>query len=152
VFPVTLLRPGSLVMIGAEVSYVVQNFHALKLERQGQPRLDVDPAVTAVAILTECYRRTAAGEPPATLVEIEQALGVRHGTTQRATDRLVEGGLLAITGPKRNAFVPARREAAQRRCAPAAAGAPCGQLPMVARPVGALLQSAESPAARCWSG
>jgi membrane protein len=148
-FLVTLFAFWQLVMIGAEVSYVVQNFHALKLERQGQPRLDVDPAVTAVAILTECYRRTAAGEPPATLVEIEQALGVRHGTTQRATDRLVEGGLLAITGPKRNAFVPAR-EAKQLSVGAGleVGGAPRGALPTaplsaLAR-LGEVLRSAES--------
>lgn len=148
-FLVTLFAFWQLVMIGAEVSYVVQNFRALKLEHQGQRRLDIDPAVTGVAILTECYRRAAAGEAPATLVDIEGALGVRHGATQRATDRLIEGGLLAVTGPKRNAFVPGR-EARLLSVAAALeiAAAPGGQLPNA--PAGALgrlgevLRTAES--------
>jgi membrane protein len=148
-FLVTLFAFWQLVMIGAEVSYVVQNFRALKLEHQGQRRLDIDPAVTGVAILTECYRRAAAGEVPATLVDIEGALGVRHGATQRATDRLIEGGLLAVTGPKRNAFVPGR-EARLLSVAAALeiAAAPGGQLPNA--PAGALgrlgevLRTAES--------
>ena len=148
-FLVSLFAFWQLVMIGAELSYVVQNFHVLELERQGQRRSDLDPAVAAVAILTECYRRATAGEAPATLADIEDALGVRHGTPQRATDRLVEAGLLAVTGPKRHAFVPGR-EAKLLSVAAAldAAGTPGGQLPgsagdAVGR-LGALLQSAES--------
>jgi membrane protein len=129
-FLITLFAFWQLVIVGAELSYVVQNFHALTLEREGSSRRDLHPAVAGVAILTECYRRAAAGEPPATLADLEGALGVRHGTTQRATDRLLEDGLLAVTGPRRNAFVPGR-EAKQLSVATAldVAGSPRAQLP-----------------------
>jgi membrane protein len=148
-FLVTLFAFWQLVIVGAELSYVVQNFHVLELERQGQRRSDLDPAVAAVAILLECYQRAALGEGPATLANIEDALGVRHGTSQRATDRLVEAGLLAVTGPQRHAFVPGR-EARQLSVAAAldAAGVPCGRLPSSAAGplgrLGALLDRADS--------
>jgi membrane protein len=148
-FLISLFAFWQLVMIGAELSYVVQNFHVLELERQGEGRSDLDPAVAAVAILTECYRRAAAGEEPATLADIEDALGVRHGTTQRATDRLVEVGLLAVTGPKRHAFVPGR-EARLVSVAAAldAAGSQCGLLSSSTGDalgrLGAVLESADS--------
>jgi len=107
-FLVSLFAFWMLVIIGAEVAYVAQNFNSLRLEHEGRRRLGADAAVVAVAALTECYRRTVAGEPAATLDEIEEALGVGHASTQRATERLLNAGLLAVTGAEREGFVPGR--------------------------------------------
>jgi len=148
-FLVSLFAFWLVVIIGAEVSYVVQNFHALRLEHEGRRRIGVEPARAAAAVLTECYRRAAAGEPPATLRDIEAALGIGHASIQGATDRLVEGGLLAVTGPHRNAFVPGR-EAKLLSVAEAldVAGPPHSELPNppgeALRKLGELLKSADS--------
>jgi len=141
-FLVSLFAFWLVVIIGAEVAYVFQNFHALKLEHQGRRRIDVAPAPAAAAVLAECYRRAAAGEPPATLQDIEAALGIGHVSIQLATDRLIEGGLLAVTGPHRNAFVPGREAGLLSVAEALAAGEPPhGELPSL--PGGALGRLAE---------
>jgi membrane protein len=147
-FLVSLFAFWVLVIIGAEVAYVAQNFNALRLEHEGRRRLGADPAVVAAAVLTECYRRAAAGEPAATLDNIEEALGVGHAATQRATERLVGAGLLAVTGPERDGFVPGR-DPHRLSVAQAleAGGAPRGELPAAGSEamsrLGELLRSAE---------
>jgi membrane protein len=105
-FLVSLFLFWMLVIVGAEASYVTQNFRVLKLEHQGGERLEGDPALTAVAVLTECFRRRHADEPAPTLDEIEAVLNLSHPAAQTATERLLDRHLLAITGPNRNAFVP----------------------------------------------
>ncbi len=129
-FLVSLFLFWVLVIVGAEVSYVMQNFHALKLEHEGGLRLDADPSLTAIAILTECYRRSLGGEPPPSLDDLEDALGINHGAAQEGTGRLVSAGLLALTGPEMEGYVPAR-DAASLTVAAALhdAGADCAAIP-----------------------
>ncbi len=129
-FLVSLFLFWVLVIIGAEVSYVMQNFRALKLEHEGGQRLDADPSLTAVAILTECYRCSLSGDPPPTLDDLEAALGINQGPAQEATERLIAAGLLALTGQEMEGYVPAR-DASSLTVAAAlhAAGADCAAIP-----------------------
>lgn len=132
-FLVSLFAFWVLVIVGAEVAYVAQNFNALQLEHAGRRLLGADPAVVATALLAECYRRSAAGEPAATLGEIEEAIGVGHAAAQRATERLINAGLLAVTGEDRDGFV-AGRDPSRLTLAQAldAGGPPRGELPAAA--------------------
>lgn len=107
-FLVSLFLFWMLVILGAEASYVVQNFHVLELEHKGGQRLASDPALTALALLTECYRRVEAEEPAPTLDQLEATLHLSHPTTRNATERLVDLGFLALTGPERDQFVPGK--------------------------------------------
>lgn len=107
-FLVSLFLFWMLVIVGAEASYVVQNYHVLKLEHEGGQRLGSDPALTALALLTECYRRIGAREPAPTLDELETTLHLSHPATRDAAERLVDLGFLAFTGPERDRFVPGR--------------------------------------------
>jgi membrane protein len=118
------------VILGAEVSYVAQNFPSLKHEYLSGRPFDDDPCMVAVSILTECYRRSHSAEAPPSLDELEKAFDVRHSTAREAVDRLIAGGLLAITGEARDSFVPGR-EAAQLTVAAAleTCGADCAALP-----------------------
>jgi membrane protein len=107
-FLVALFLFWMLVILGAEASYVAQNFRALKLELEGTDPLASRPALAAVVVLTECYRRSLNDQAPATLDELEARLGLSHRAATTATERLLDRGLVAITGPDRDAFVPAR--------------------------------------------
>lgn len=107
-FLVSLFAFWAIVLVGAEASYVAQNFTALKLEHEGRRRLGADPAVVAAALLVECYRRAASKLPAATLNDLEEALGVEHASTQRAVERLVAAGLLGATGSELDRYVPGR--------------------------------------------
>jgi membrane protein len=122
-FLVSLFLFWMLVILGAEASYVVQNFHVLKLEYEGGRRLGSDPALTALALLTECYRRIVAMEPAPTLDELETTLHLSHPATRDATERLVDHGFLAVTGPERDKLVPGREA---RQLSPAAVLEACG--------------------------
>ncbi len=148
-FLVSLFLFWMLVILGAEASYVVQNFHVLKLEHDGGQRLGSDPALTALALLTECYRRIEAGEPAPTLDTLETTLHVSHPATRDATERLVDLGLLALTGPDRDTFVPGR-DASQlspgavlEACSVPAASATLGD-DHVARRLGHLVEDSEA--------
>jgi membrane protein len=148
-FLVSLFLFWMLVILGAEASYVVQNFHVLKLEHDGGQRLGSDPALTALALLTECYRRIEAGEPAPTLDTLETTLHVSHPATRDATERLVDLGLLALTGPERDTFVPGR-DASQlspgavlEACSVPAASATLGD-DHVARRLGHLVEESEA--------
>jgi len=129
-FLVSLFAFWMLVIVGVEVSYVVQNFHSLKLEHEGRRRLGTDPALTCLAVLPECYRRALAGKAAPPLDDLEETLSVDHPSVQRAVDRLITAGLLAVTGPQREGFVPAR-ESTSLTVAQAltACGASCADLP-----------------------
>jgi hypothetical protein len=83
-----------------------------------------------VAVLTECYRSALAGEPEPSIDQLEETLSLNHPSTVAATERLVTAGLLALTGPRRESFVPAR-ESATVTVAQAlkACGATCDDLP-----------------------
>jgi membrane protein len=107
-FLVSLFLFWMLVILGAEASYVTQNFHALKLEHEGGQRLEADPALASIAVLTECYDRRFDQRQAPTLKELETALGLSHPAARGATERLLDRGLLAVTGPRRDAFVPGR--------------------------------------------
>jgi membrane protein len=107
-FLLSLFAFWVVVILGVEVSYVVQNFQALKNEFLSGRPLDDDPCLVAVSFLAECYHRSASGAAPPSLAELETTFNVRHGMAQEAVDRLVSGGLLAITGEARDAFVPGR--------------------------------------------
>ena len=107
-FLVSLFLFWMLVILGAEASYVTQNFHALKLEHEGGQRLEADPALASIAVLTECYDRRFDQRPAPTLKELETGLGLSHPAARGATERLLDRGLLAVTGPRRDAFVPGR--------------------------------------------
>jgi membrane protein len=129
-FLVSLFAFWMLVIVGVEVSYVVQNFRSLKLEHEGRRGLGADPAMSCVAVLAECYRRALSGELEPSLDQLEEALSINHPSAVAATERLVTAGLLALTGPRREGFVPARESAtvtvaqALRAC-----GAACDDLP-----------------------
>lgn len=129
-FLVLLFAFWMVVIVGVEVSYVVQSFNSLKLEHEGRRRLGADPALNCVAVLTECYRRAIAGQAQPSLDDLEDELAINHPAAQRAVDRLVNAGLLAVTGPRREALVPAR-ESASLTVAEAltACGASCAELP-----------------------
>jgi membrane protein len=107
-FLVALFLFWMLVILGAEASYVAQNFHALKLEHEGGQRLEADPSLASIAVLAECYARRHSQRPAPTLKELEAALGLSHPAARGATERLLDSGLLALTGPGRDAFVPGR--------------------------------------------
>jgi membrane protein len=148
-FLVSLFAFWVIVIIGAEVSYVMQNFRALKLEHEGRRRLDADPHLTDVAVLTECFRRSLAGENPATLNDLEEGLSIRHTSAQRAAERMVAAGLLAQTGQDRDRLVPAC-EASSLTVSQAlqASGANCADIPQVGSEaldkLGALLRRGET--------
>jgi len=147
-FLVSLFAFLVIVIIGAEISYVMQNFHALKLEHEGRRRLDTEPHLTDVAVLTECFRRSLSGEEPATLADLEDSLSIRHTSAQRAAERMITAGLMAQTGVQRDGFVPAC-EAASLTVAAAlqASGANCADIPSVGSEaldrLGALLRQGE---------
>ncbi len=129
-FLVSLFAFWMLVIVGVEVSYVAQNFRSLKLEHGGRRRLGADPALTCVVVLTECYLRARSGAPEPSLEDLEEALSLTHPSAQKAVDRLVTAGLLALTGPRREGFVPARESAALTVAeALKACGATCADLP-----------------------
>jgi membrane protein len=129
-FLVSLFAFWMLVIVGVEVSYVVQNFNSLKLEAEGRRRLGSDPALTCVAVLTECYRRALAGEPEPDVDQLEEALSINHPSALAATERLITAGLLGLTGPQRERFAPTR-ESASVTVAQAlkACGSTCDDLP-----------------------
>ncbi len=110
-FLVSLFLFWMLVILGAEAAYVAQNFRVLKLEHEGGERLERHPALTALAVMAECYRRTLSGRPAPTLDEIEASLRLSHRAASRVTERLLDRGLLALTGANRDAFVPGREAA-----------------------------------------
>jgi membrane protein len=147
-FLVSLFAFWMIVIIGAEISYVMQNFRALKLEHEGRRRLDADPHLTDVAVLTECFRRSLSGEEPATLADLEHSLSIRHTSAQRAAERMVAAGLMAQTGPEHTLYVPAC-EASSLTVAAAlkASGANCAEIPSVGSEaldsLGALLRRGE---------
>jgi len=148
-FLVSLFAFWVLVIIGAEISYVMQNFPALKLEHEGRRRLDADPHLTAVAALTECYRRSLAGAEPATLHDLEDTLSISHTAAQRGTELMVRAGLLAVTGPESDGYVPAREAAALTVAAALeSSGADCADIPSVGSEaldrLGALLRTGET--------
>ncbi len=148
-FLVSLFAFWMLVIVGVEVSYVVQNFHSLKLEHEGRRRLGTDPALTCIAVLTECYRRALVGETEPTLDNLEEALALNHPSAQKAVDRLITAGLLGVTGPNREGFVPAR-ESTSLTVAQAlkACGASCSDVPVAGNPgidrLAELLQEGET--------
>jgi membrane protein len=148
-FLVSLFLFWMLVILGAEASYVVHNFHVLKLEHDGGQRLESDPALTALALLTECYRRIEAEEPAPDLDELETTLHLSHPAARDATDRLVDLGLLALTGPQRDTFVPAREPsqlspgAVLEACGAPSASAPLGD-DRVAHRLGHLVEESEA--------
>jgi membrane protein len=129
-FLLSLFAFWVVVILGVEVSYVVQNFQPLRQEFLSGRPLDDEPCMVAVAILTECFRRSIGGEAPPSLDELEATFDVRHGAAQEAVDRLINAGLLAITGEARDSFVPAH-SAAQVTVARAleSCGADCAALP-----------------------
>ncbi len=126
-FLVVLFLFWLLVILGAETAYVVQNFDALRLEMGGQRTLGRHPVVAAMAVLAECYRRSAAGQPAPTLDELEAALKLGHRAAGNIVGRLLDAGLLALTGPARDAFVPGRDPA---RLTLGEAAAAAGEAPL----------------------
>ena len=108
-FLVSLFAFWALVILGAEASYVVQNFRSLRMENEGRIAPPGDPAVMALAVVAECTRCLLARDRPANMEQIEQELGITHAEAQRLTDRLLEERILAVTGPDRDRFVPGRQ-------------------------------------------
>jgi YihY family inner membrane protein len=106
IFLVSLFASWTLVIAGAVTSYVVHNLKAMVKEHDGELRSESDPTVTALAVLTECFRRRHHGEMPPTLAEIEAGLGITHPAAEHAAERLLMAGLIAVTGRGRDSYLP----------------------------------------------
>ncbi len=107
VFLASLFVFWTIVILGAEAAYVVDNLAALRREHEGEQTPATSPVLTALAILLECHHRSAKGERAPTLEELEERLGIGHATASRIAERLVDAHLLALTGDERDAYVPA---------------------------------------------
>jgi membrane protein len=105
IFLVSLFAFWTLVIVGAVTSYVAQNLGALVKDHYGENR-DTDPTVTALAFLTECFRRRDQGEEPPNLSEIEATLGITLPAARKAADHLLATGLVAVTGRHRSRYLP----------------------------------------------
>jgi membrane protein len=105
IFLVSLFAFWTLVIIGAVTSYVVQNLSALVKDHYGETS-ESDPTVTALAFLTECFRRRDQRHEPPTLSEVEEALGITLPAASKAADRLLATGLIAVTGRHRSRYLP----------------------------------------------
>jgi membrane protein len=105
IFLVSLFAFWTLVIIGAVTSFVSQNLSALVKDHYGEMK-ESDPMVTALAFLTECFRRRDQRQPPPTLSEVEEALGITLPAASKAADRLLATGLVAVTGRHRSRYLP----------------------------------------------
>jgi len=105
IFLMSLFLLWAVVILGAEVSYVVQNLPALEREpgEPGGPHPDPELAGVAMLLLAFEHLRSAT---PATLDRLAARLGVAHRYARELADRLVAARLLALTGAERDHLVP----------------------------------------------
>jgi len=105
-FLISLFAFWVLVMVGAEASYVTQNIGALSRERAQAKEGEPDNVLTPILLLIGCYHHVRThGEPP-TLHELSNHLGMADRTTGKHLQRLVDAGLIAVTGGEREAYLP----------------------------------------------
>ncbi len=98
----------ALVLLGAHASYVAQNLEVLLREPASGEGPHPDAETTAMALLGQSYRAIVLGEAPPSLELLVSALGITHRYGKSLLDRLVNAGLLAVTGQDRELYVPAR--------------------------------------------
>ncbi len=108
IFLVSLFAFWTLVILGAQVSFVFQNLPDLLREHgEGKARRQ-DSNLAALAMLAECYRHTREENTLPTRDDLESGFDFMRSQTREITDRLVGAGLLALTGPNRDLLVPGR--------------------------------------------
>ncbi len=99
-----------LVIIGAEASYVAQNLPALmKRPSPDENSQNVDPVFTSVLLAAQCYQRIQRDGQPPSLADLAHDLSLPHRRAKALLDRLVEAGLLAVTGRERQHLIPVKR-------------------------------------------
>ncbi len=101
-----------LVIIGAEASYVAQNLPALMRKRptsEGTAKLD--PTLASILLVAQCYWRMRRDGQPPSLADLAHDLALPHRTAKALTDRLIETGLLAVTGRERQRLLPVKAAA-----------------------------------------
>lgn len=105
-FLISLFAFWVLVIVGAEASYVSQNLGALLRERAQTRGGEPDAVLTPILLLLACYRHVRLhGEPP-TLHALSEVLGTADRTTGRHLQKLVNAGLVAVTGGERESYLP----------------------------------------------
>jgi len=105
-FLISLFAFWVLVIVGAEASYVTQNIGALARERTQAREGEPDDALTPILLLIACYRHVRTEAAPPTLHELSRLLGMADRTTGKHLQRLVDAGLIAVTGGEREAYLP----------------------------------------------
>ncbi len=108
-FLVSLFAFWILVILGAEASYVAQNLGVLmRADEPGRPQLD--PMTSALSVLAACYElRGRRGG--ASLDELVGQLDLSHRLVRGALEKLVDAGLVAVTGRERERFLPVNEAA-----------------------------------------
>lgn len=105
-FLISLFAFWVLVVVGAEASYVAQNLGALMREQKQARGDEPDAVLTPILLLVSCYRYVRVrGEPP-TLHELSKILGTADRTTGKHLQKLVDAGLIAVTGGERESYLP----------------------------------------------
>ena len=103
-----------IVLVGAEVSFAVDNAGDYARERSAGTVSHDRRRLLAVRLAVECAGRFLRGEPPATAAELADRLGVPSRLVQAALNLLVCAGVLVeVRGPRRQvaAFQPAQEPA-----------------------------------------
>jgi len=103
-FLVSLFAFWTIVILGAETSYVAQNLDALTMERGDPDALEPEPLEVALAVLTAAYEACDRAES-ASLDDLVARLALPSRLVRTAVDTLIGAGLLAVTGRNRERYV-----------------------------------------------
>ncbi len=103
-FLVSLFAFWTIVILGAEVSYVAQNLDVLVMDGEDPGAIHPDPIDVALAVLVAAYE-TCEEEESATLDDLVHRVGLPSRLVRSAVDTLLDAGLLAVTGHNRQRYV-----------------------------------------------
>ncbi len=104
-FLVSLFAFWTIVILGAEASYVFQNLEVLLREREAPETAQPEPSHVALAVLTATYEICNRRES-ATLDDLVHGVALPSRLVRMAVDTLLDVGLLAVTGRNREQYVP----------------------------------------------
>ncbi|NOZ79607.1 MAG: YihY family inner membrane protein [Acidobacteria bacterium] len=111
IFLISIFSFWVLVIIGAEASYVAQNLAALMRGQRADHAPFPDPVLASTLLVAQCYSRIHRDGQPPSLADLAHDLSMPHRAAKELLDRLVEAGLLGVTGRERERFLPVKKAA-----------------------------------------